>query len=41
MISATTIAELGAKMHCGKCGGKDVFCKVARQEDTPGYAKSY
>jgi len=27
MMSATTIAELGAKMHCGKCGEKDVFCK--------------
>jgi hypothetical protein len=38
---AMTIAELGAKMRCGKCGGKDVLYKVARQEDTPGFAKSY
>jgi hypothetical protein len=37
IISAMTIAELGAKMRCGKCGGKDVLYK----EDTPGYAKGY
>jgi hypothetical protein len=24
-----TIAELGANMRCGKCGGKDVLCKGA------------
>jgi hypothetical protein len=36
MISAMTPAELGAKMRCGKCGGKDALCKVARQD-----AKSY
>ena len=28
-----TIAELGAKMRRGKCGGKDVLCKGAWQED--------
>ena len=29
MISAMTIAELGARMRCRKCGGKDVLSKVA------------
>jgi hypothetical protein len=41
MISAMTIAELAAKMKCGKCGGKDVLYKVDRQGDTPGFARGY
>jgi hypothetical protein len=41
MLSAMTIAELGARMPCGKCGGRDVLYKPVRQEDTTGYAKSF
>src|SRR5258706_11863331 len=34
-------ARLGVKMRCGKCGGRDVAYRACRQEDAPGFAKSY
>ena len=36
MLSAMTIADLAKKMHCGKCGNRDVAYKAWRQEDAPG-----
>jgi hypothetical protein len=41
MLSAMTIADLAKKMHCGKCGNRDVAYKAWRQEDAPGFAKRY
>lgn len=41
MLSAMTIAELGARMPCGKCGSRDVAYRACRQSDAPGFAKSY
>jgi hypothetical protein len=39
MLSAMTVADLAKKMHCGKCGNRDVAYKAWRQEDAPGFAK--
>lgn len=41
LLSAMTIAELGKKMPCGRCGGRDVIYAPSRQEDAPGYARSF
>jgi len=41
MLSAMTIAELGKKMACGKCGSRDVAYKAWRQQDAPGLAMSF
>jgi hypothetical protein len=41
LLSAMTIAELGARMPCGKCGGRNVGYQPHRQSDAPGFAKSY
>jgi hypothetical protein len=41
MLSAMTIAKLGKKMPCRKCGGRDVKYRAWRQEDAPGYAKNF
>jgi hypothetical protein len=41
LLSAMTIADLAKKMHCGKCGNRDVAYKAWRQEDAPGFAKRY
>lgn len=40
-LEEMTIAELGQKMPCGKCGGRDVEYKPMRQEDAPGYTRRY
>lgn len=41
MLSAMTIEELGRKMPCGKCGGRDVAYREHRQSDAQGFAKRY
>lgn len=42
MLSAMTITQLGKLMPCSKCGNRDkVIYKAIRQEDGPGYAKTF
>lgn len=41
MLSAMTLAELGKKMPCGQCGGRDVSYRAERQSDATGFARSY
>lgn len=41
MLSAMTLDELGAKMRCDKCGNRPARYHPARQDDAPGYARSF
>ena len=41
MLSAMTLDELGAKMRCDKCGDRPERYYPARQDDAPGYARSF
>lgn len=41
MLSAMTLDEVGQKLKCDACGKRPQRYYPARQEDAPGYAKSY
>jgi len=41
LLSAMTLDEVGAKLRCRKCGNRPARYYPARQEDAPGFAKSY
>lgn len=40
-LSGMTLDEVGAKLKCGRCGGRPERYYPARQEDAPGYARTY
>ena len=40
-LSAWTLDELGAKMKCDKCGKRPERYYPAKQNDAPGFARSF
>lgn len=41
MLSAMTLDEVGAKLRCEHCGRRPERYHAARQEDAPGYARTF
>jgi hypothetical protein len=41
MLSAMTLDQLGAKMRCDKCGKRPERYYPAKQDDTPGFVRSF
>jgi hypothetical protein len=40
-LSTMTLDDVGAKLRCEKCGKRPERYYPARQDDAPGYAKTY
>ncbi|MFT0875974.1 hypothetical protein VRZ08_05395 [Rhodopseudomonas sp. G2_2311] len=40
-LGEMTIAELGKRMRCSRCGGRPENCREVRQSDAPGFQRSY
>jgi hypothetical protein len=40
-VSSMTVDEIGAKLRCDKCGCRPRLYYPARQEDAPGFARSF
>ncbi len=41
LVSAMTLDEVGAKLKCDRCGGPPARYYPARQDDAPGFARSF
>jgi hypothetical protein len=41
LLSAMTLDEVGAKLRCDRCGKRPARFFTPRQDDAPGFAKSY
>jgi hypothetical protein len=41
MLSAMTLDQLGAKMRCDKCGKRPERYYPAKQDDTPGFVRTF
>ena len=41
LVSAMTLDEIGSKLRCDKCGKRPRRYYPARQEDAPGFARSF
>ncbi len=40
-LSTMTLDDIGPKLRCQHCGGRPTRYYPARQEDAPGYARSF
>ena len=41
LLSAMTLDQVGTRLRCEKCGNRPDRYYPARQEDAPGFAKSF